>query len=186
LAQQTWTDTVLSGVLVKDIHYTELQDAVNAWLTAYGESAYTFTNDPLASGIVSPHDTGGKDYTGSLRDAIDDLYNLAGESDTTWTTDPVTSGTIVKPVHMTEMRTAMNDLQANYCYTCDTCDTHTSCSCDSTCDSDACDQCDATCFEESCTCDNSCNSDACDTCDATCNGHSCSSCYVAAFRYPWS
>ncbi len=169
MAEETWTapDPITAGatrVRKKTIHFTELQDAINAWETAYSIANTNFADSPAT--LVRIKLTA----ITEMQDALDALLTLANADTFSWTVPIITSS--VLPAHINELRDNMNTMQDTWCYQCDMPDGGSCTLCDSECYSDACDLCDATCNVESCTCDSTCNVNACSTCDTSCNGYS--------------
>ena len=196
MAQQSWTDDPITAgqnrIRKKSIHFTELQDAINAWETAYSITNTNFTDSPttgikIKSTVIT-----------EMQEALDDLYQLTDSTSFNWT--EASTPKTIKPAHINELRTNMNFMQNDRCYQCDSCDTDTGCNiCNSTCYEQTC-SCNSTCYGQGCTCNNGCYSDfgkGCDTCDNTCYGQSCtcnSTCYEdtcahcdnSTYRYPWT
>ena len=184
MAIQSWTDDpiVSRTTLIKATHFDELQDAINAWETAYGIGNTGWTYDEMAAGdfiyALSAQE---------MQDALDALKQLVDAADFVWTRRPA-AGDFITGAPATgdvdEIRTAMEYLQDNNCYLCHSCDTE-SCTCNASCHADACDQCDASCHGYSaCSCDSACYNDVCDTCNSTCYGYSsCSSCNTSCYGY---
>jgi len=80
MAQQSWTDPSYA-VVFKPVHIDELQDAVNAWESAYGISQTSFTDDePTTNTKIDAL------LFTEMQDALDALYQLTDSSDFTWTT----------------------------------------------------------------------------------------------------
>jgi len=213
MAEQFWTDDPITAGLnrirKKVIHFTELQDAINAWEAAYSIAETTWTDSPstgvkITSTVIT-----------EMQDALQDLWDLVEPLEFDLSHSEINTTIPIIPQHINELRVQMNMFQSDYCYLCDSCDTE-SCGCDSTCDSDGCDLCDSSCYGQSgCTCHNlcygqgcgkdscscnfscfgqptacSCNpgcySDACDQCDDSCYEESCNQCNVSNYRYPWT
>jgi hypothetical protein len=213
MAQQSWTnDPITAGqnrIRKKPIHFTELQDAINAWEAAYSIENTSFTDSP-ATGIKIT-----STVIIEMQDALDALYQLADSSDFSWT--EASTPKTIKPAHMNELRDNMNIMQNDYCYQCDSCDTEATCDCDPACYNDACTNCHASrhgysgcvgcnggCYANcgpkysgcsvcatcntyhKCNCDPACYNDACTNCDARCHTDECVQCDGVAYRYPWS
>lgn len=193
MAEQTWTDDpTASGDAVKGIHINELQDAVDAYNTAYSQAAATWTKEPVTGNDVEWEDLR------EIMNELDTIAAAAGHGGFAWTNgQPAALGDDVTSAQLEEARDNMNDLQANYCITCDSCDTNACTVCDiayhaltctvcnATCNANTCTTCDGTCHVDSCTCDETCHNDLCDLCNASCNGFSCtcnSICYSQSCR----
>ena len=168
MAEETWTDDpTAAGTAIKAVHCTELQAAVDAYNVAYGEGAAVWTNEPNAVDAIE--DT-------EWDELITEIGVIAAAStkggDYGWVNDPCAAGDIIDSVMIEEIRDNMNDLQANYCITCDTCDVFT-CDCNPACNADSCDQCDSSCYGQGCTCNPGCHNDSCTSCHSACNSQSC-------------
>jgi len=197
MAEQSWTDdpiTTESGRLKeKTIHFTELQDAINAWESAYSIGNTNWSDSPtilkkINSSVIT-----------EMQNALDALLQLANFNDFSWTEKPIIR-TKIKAVHINEVRDNMNIMQNDYCYLCDSCDTYTGCTCESTCYNDACDLCNYTCYARICyvysggvcyndvcqACEYACYIDACDQCDSSCYENTCNQCHITNYRYPWT
>lgn len=173
MAQQTWTDTTLSGVKIKATHAQELMDAVQAWQTAYNITNSTFSNEPVANKKIN-----GVDAT-QLKSAVDSLNTLVSNS-FSWSGD--FSGR-VDANDITDIRSAINELQADYCYQCDSPDGVTCTVCNNVCNAESCTTCDNVCNAESCTtCDNTCYSQTCSTCNNARYTLTCG-CYNVCYDY---
>jgi hypothetical protein len=210
MAEQSWTNdpiTTQPRIIKKSVHFIELQDAINAWETAYSIGNTNYTDSPASQVIIK--DT----VITEMQDALDALYQLTDSTSFIWTERPDNTYRI-KPVHVNDLRTHMNWMQHNRCYQCDLCDTE-GCTCDSVCDSDSCDLCyghsygfctcenchqetctcdgpcyqegktctvcNATCYEEGCTCDFGCYPDVC-LCNTACYGDVCSQCDASCYE----
>lgn len=179
MAQQSWTDPAY-GVVFKPAHVDELQDAINAWESAYSITPTVFTDDEptTATRIDALLFT-------EMQDALDALYQLTDASDFTWTTAAGykfgdTAGVDGGDPLVEEVRDNMNFMQDQKCYQCDLCDTE-GCTCDSACDSDGCDQCDTGCYGYSaCSCNYTCYGEGCG-CNGTCYGYVLCTCNVTCF-----
>jgi len=166
MAEQSWTDDPITAgsnrIRKKSIHFTELQDAINAWETAYSIPNTSFTDSPT-TGIKITSST-----IVELQNTLDSLaYVVYGGAPASWTEASTTK--TIKPAHINELRDSINNFQNNYCYLCDACDTYIDCNlCDTACYNDACDLCDTSCYGYS----------AC-SCNYTVYGCTCySRCYV--------
>jgi len=143
MAEQSWTDDPITAgsnrIRKKPIHFTELQDAINAWETAYSIANTTFTDSPATGVKIN------SSAIIEMQEALDDLYMLADSTSFNWT--EASTSKAIKPAHINELREDMNIMQNDHCYQCDLCDTETGCNlCDQVCDEDACDQCDTGCY----------------------------------------
>ena len=168
MAEQSWTDDPITAgsdrIKKKSTHFTELQDAINAWETAYNITNSNLTASPDAGVQI--------DSTAiiEMQNALDDLYQLVDSTSFIWTEAPIITST-VKPTHINELRTNMNVMQNDYCHVCDSCDTDTGCNlCNMVCDEDDCAQCFTSCYGYS----------AC-SCNASCHGYSACSCVSACY-----
>jgi hypothetical protein len=52
LAGSAWTDSTLSGVVVKAVHVQELRDGLNQALTAIGVSLPAYSNNPIVPAVT--------------------------------------------------------------------------------------------------------------------------------------
>lgn len=165
MAEQSWTNDPITYqpiIRKKSVHFTELQEAINAWETAYSIANTNYADSPASQVII--RDT----VITEMQDALDALYQLTDSTSFIWTERPDNTYRI-KPIHVNDLRTHINWMQHNRCYLCDLCDTE-GCTCDSVCDSDACDfcynqryftcGCYSTCFQDTCTCDGPCYEEA--------------------------
>lgn len=217
MAEQSWTDDPITAgsnrIRKKTIHFTELQDAINAWETAYSIENTNFTDSPAAG--VKINTTAIKE----MQDALDDLDILVSGGGFSWT--EASTPKTIKPAHINELRDNMNIMQNDYCYQCDSCDTDTGCNlCDgagcyvvldecTSCDGSnygyvGCSTCHGRCYSESCkydvctcnfdcyagysacTCDPACYNDECTSCDNACHEDICANCDNSTYRYPWT
>jgi Carbohydrate binding domain len=83
MAEQSWTDDPITAgatrIRKKPIHFTELQDAINLWESAYSISNTNFTDSPATGvGITATAIT-------EMQDALDDLDTLASGGGFSWT-----------------------------------------------------------------------------------------------------
>jgi hypothetical protein len=205
MAEQSWTDDPITAgsnrIRKKSVHFTELQDAINAWETAYSIANTNYSDSPAAGVKIKTT------AITEMQDALDVLYNLVDSTSFNWT--EASTPKTIKPAHINELRTNMNMMQNDHCYQCDLCDTETGCNlCNLGCYNDAC-PCDSACYTYNCPCNVSCNlegcksSDACncygyttcscntghnpcDLCDNACYEDSCNQCHVVNYRYPWT
>lgn len=193
MAEQSWTDDpILSNASMKykTIHFTELQDAINAWAMAYGIDVLegfpvNWTDSPTVRGKINTT------AMTEMQNALDDLWNLAtGEANFSWTERPIIR-TKIKAIHVNETRDNMNIMQDDYCYLCDSCDTYVACTlCNTGCHNDDCDQCDNSAYIDykgGCLwCNFTCYQDSCDLCNNQCYPNTCTQCHGEAYRYPWT
>lgn len=186
MAQQSWTDATLTEgtTMIKAVHFTELQDAINAWETAYSITNTTWTQPAISADDEEIID----DTLDELQAALLNLETLSGATLPTGMAAR-DAGNSVTDNHVEQVRSNMNHLQDQACYQCHTCDNYSSCSCDSTCHnyssctcnntcySQASCSCNNTCYVQGCTCNNKCyneDKDRCITCDNECYQQSCS------------
>lgn len=189
MAEQSWTNDPITSdpnrIKYKVVHFNELQDAINAWETAYSISNTNFTDSPAIRVKIR------KTVITEMQDALDALLQLADSNDFTWTERPVIR-TNIKSIHINDLRDNMNTMQNDYCYQCDSCDTDSGCACNTGCYGDPCATCDTTCHQSddkwgNCTlCNRDCHLDPCSTCDGRCHPNTCSQCHSSSYRYPWT
>src|SRR6185436_4220212 len=91
-----FTDSSLGGVIVKAVHVTQLQTAVNAMRVAAGLSPASFTSVTAGTLIRASHIT-------ELRTALDAARAAIGLAAISYT-DPSLTGGSVKAVHVTDLR----------------------------------------------------------------------------------
>ncbi len=141
----TWTDPTLSNsILIKEVHFTQLQTAITNEYTRRGLTA-TFSY-PVANETYVSHNTTLEDYN---------LINPLGSF--TWTSgvNNVTTGSLVLASEVTELRNNINIAQQACICNCNYC----TCNCNyCTCNCNYC-----TCNCNYCTCN--CNY----TCTCNCN-----------------
>jgi hypothetical protein len=108
-ASGSFTDeTLIPGVTpVKAIHVTELRARIDSQRIRFNLGGFNWSNSPLASG--SP--VLGLDLQ-ELRTALEQAYKAAGRSPPSPYTDPnLTAGTLIRAVHITELRTFVRQLE---------------------------------------------------------------------------
>ncbi len=97
-----FTDTSLSGVLIKAVHIDELRTAVNAMRAAAGLLAETFTDPTLSAGSTTIK----RVHVTELRTALDAAWTALGlPPPISYTDSTITAqSTTMKAVHVTELR----------------------------------------------------------------------------------
>jgi hypothetical protein len=133
----SWTDPTITAnsTKVRRVHFQELRDAVNAERGRRGLGAYTFTDTLTADSTL-----GRKTHIDQLRQAIEQAAGATCPTDTVpvpvWT-DPTIQAdiTMIRKIHVTEMRTVTNNMENACICDCDFC-SHCSHSPCCTCDCD--------------------------------------------------
>ena len=96
-----FTDPFLTGVTVKAAHLTELRTLINELRTAKGLMPFAFTDSTLTPGVTIVRAA----HVGELRSALNDVYAAAGQSLPAYS-DPQLVGTLIRSVHINEIRNA--------------------------------------------------------------------------------
>jgi hypothetical protein len=151
-----WTDpTIITGqTLVKCVHFTEMGTAINNETRRRGLGTSTPPSISVGSYIT-------KDYITWLRNRITGYFSSIG-------TDMLTPGSVIKAVHVTELRTKINALESNP-HTRGAVDCYGTCTglCNNACTS--CTGCTGCTGCTSCTsCSGGCTS--CTSCSGSCKG----------------
>jgi beta-propeller repeat-containing protein len=109
LAAAGFTDEpIVGGVTpVRTVHITELRTRVDAVRNAHSLGAYTYTNPTLTPGTTMIKAV---DVT-ELRTALGEAYTAASMTPPTYTDPSLSAGTIVKAVHITQLRAAVVALE---------------------------------------------------------------------------
>jgi 6-phosphogluconolactonase (cycloisomerase 2 family) len=92
------------GTVIRAAHIAELRSRIDALRSAYGLSAYSYTN-----AILVPMSTEAKtSHVAELRLALQDVYDAAGRTRPIYT-DPTLAATttVIKAVHINELRAAV-------------------------------------------------------------------------------
>ena len=186
MTYQSWTDDPLEypNNRIRPVYFDELQEAINAWETAYSIANTSWTQpDPVSNDIVISASID------EMMDALDSLKTLVDANTFNWTYN-ASPGSSIRgkdpTAEIAEVRTNMNYIQDGNCYLCHTCDTYSACSCNSTCHSEGCTSCNVSCYSYSCSCNATCYSEASCTCDYTCYSYSKSGCYCNSMCYGYT
>ncbi|HEV7242875.1 MAG TPA: hypothetical protein VGQ36_26855, partial [Thermoanaerobaculia bacterium] len=95
-----FTDSSLSGILIKSVHFTQLLTAVNAVRALAGQSAISFTAPAPASGVtvLGAHVT-------NLRNGLTPARSALSLPAQGFTDVPINAGsTLIKAIHINELR----------------------------------------------------------------------------------
>jgi hypothetical protein len=93
----TFTDTSLTGVVVKAVHLSQLRTAVNAVRALAGLTASSFTDS------ATPGTTVNEVHVTELRSAVEAARNALGLSTSSFTNASL-AGVSIKAIHFTELR----------------------------------------------------------------------------------
>jgi hypothetical protein len=104
----TFTDDPLTpGTVVKAVHITELRARIDSLRASHGLPAYGWTDPTItngSTGILALHIL-------ELRGALAQAYDAAGGMPPAYTDPSLGAGTVIKAVHMTELRAAVVTLE---------------------------------------------------------------------------
>jgi photosystem II stability/assembly factor-like uncharacterized protein len=88
---------------IKIVHITELRQAIDTLRSRYGLSAFSWTDPTLTAHVTQVKVA----HLTELRTALAAVYAAAGQTPPTYTDPTITSTTVIKQVHIAELRAAV-------------------------------------------------------------------------------
>ena len=101
-------DPLVSGTTPgRAVHVSELRQRINGIRVSLGLTNYSFSDPILTPGLTSMRSV----HIAELRAARQDAYDAAGLLRPVYTDPTVTVGTVIKAVHITELRNALRVIE---------------------------------------------------------------------------
>jgi hypothetical protein len=113
---RTWTISVLpsftdepltSATLVKAVHITELRSRINTVRAQCGLQAFSFTDPSIVAGVTLVRAV----HLLELRTALAQAYAACGETPPTYTDPSLAASSVIRAVHISELRAAIRALE---------------------------------------------------------------------------
>jgi hypothetical protein len=97
-------DPLVAGTTpIRVVHITELRSRVNALRARFGLNSYSFSDPTLTAGITPVRAS----HITELRAALQDVYVAANRLPPVYTDPSLPAGTLIRAVHITELRNAI-------------------------------------------------------------------------------
>jgi len=101
-------DPLTSATFIKVVHITQLRGRIDALRLAHGLAPYTWTDPTLTAGSTMVR----AQHILELRTALSEAYAAAAVTSPAYTDPGLGAGTMIKSVHITELRAAVVALEA--------------------------------------------------------------------------